>query len=248
MKNAFTDLGLRYLAARCLRDYSLPPNHTNLGTKTISDAIKSDWWNELQKITDAREHVKIRDSLRWVTLGLHHDWDSKVYSEELKNDFPPDLDHLICAIADGLGFQNYKPEAAIVNFYPINSSLAGHTDHSEYCTEPLFSISLGQAAIFLIGGKTKVEPANAIRLNHGDVAVMSGESRLCYHAVPKILQSETILCNDLKTVPSSVPNGFDMELIKNVQDENFWKQFRDYQSHCRININIRQVFKNKKMS
>lgn len=47
--------------------------------------------------------------------------------------------------------------------------------------------SFGQSAIFLIGGKTKqVEPV-PILLRSGDVVIMSGESRLAYHGVPKII-------------------------------------------------------------
>lgn len=47
--------------------------------------------------------------------------------------------------------------------------------------------SFGQSAIFLIGGKTKAEKPQPILLQSGDVAIMSGQSRLSYHGVPKIL-------------------------------------------------------------
>lgn len=55
----------------------------------------------------------------------------KVYSEESKNDFPDDLQHLSRFIANLLGYNNFNAEAAIVNFYHMNSTLSGHTDHSE---------------------------------------------------------------------------------------------------------------------
>lgn len=49
--------------------------------------------------------------------------------------------------------------------------------------------SFGQTAIFLLGGKTKeVKPA-AMFLKSGDIVVMSKESRLSYHAVPKIVKT-----------------------------------------------------------
>lgn len=247
VKNSLTEFGKRYLAVRCLRDYPLPPNQTNLKTKIVSESVKSNWWTEFQTISNTNEQLKVRDSLRWVTLGLHHDWDSKVYSDEMKNDFPPDLSRLVQEIAKCLGFKSYEPEAAIVNFYPLNTTLAGHTDHSEYCNEPLFSISLGQSAIFLIGGKTKEEKAYAIMLEHGDIVVMTGESRLSYHAVPKILQSDYEGLRNLKLkepVVSSL-DGFDKELLGKINDENFWAPFSRYLSSCRININVRQVFRNK---
>lgn len=43
--------------------------------------------------------------------------------------------------------------------------------------------------MFLIGGASKTIRPTAILLHSGDVLVMSGPSRLCYHAVPKVLQA-----------------------------------------------------------
>lgn len=43
--------------------------------------------------------------------------------------------------------------------------------------------------MFLIGGANKTIRPTAIFLHSGDVLVMSGPSRLCYHAVPKVLQA-----------------------------------------------------------
>ena len=64
----------------------------------------------------------------------------------------------------------------------------GHTDHSEdNLSAPLLSISLGQPAIFLIGGSSLATVPAAILLKSGDILLMERESRLAYHAVPKIL-------------------------------------------------------------
>lgn len=82
----------------------------------------------------------LRNALRWCTLGYHHQWDTKVYSEEMKHSFPVDLAALSACIARTLDFGEYSAEAAIVNFYPIGTTLAGHTDHSERNLDaPLFS-------------------------------------------------------------------------------------------------------------
>ena len=75
-----------------------------------------------------------------------------------------------------------------MNYYHMDSTLSGHTDHSEKdLAQPLLSLSFGQSAIFLIGGPTKQTRPKALLLNSGDIVVMSGESRLAYHGVPKIL-------------------------------------------------------------
>ena len=66
------------------------------------------------------------DKLRWATLGYHHDWDTKVYSEDNKGEFPADLASLSAGIVKALGGEEqYRAEAAIINYYPVNSSLSG---------------------------------------------------------------------------------------------------------------------------
>lgn len=70
----------------------------------------------------------------------------------------------------------------------MDSTLSGHTDHSEKdLSRPLLSLSFGQSAIFLIGGPTKQVRPKALLLNSGDIIIMSGQSRLAYHGVPKIV-------------------------------------------------------------
>lgn len=172
--------------------------------------------------------------LRWATLGYHHNWDTKLYSESSKSDMPTELSGLTSALARALGFSDFKAEAAIVNYYRMNSTLAGHTDHSEInVTAPLFSISFGQTAVFLIGGLRQEDPANAIFLRSGDVVIMSGSSRLRYHGVPRILPvSEAPWddnCEDNRESPAY-----------NLDD---WCKARTYIAEARINMNVRQVLK-----
>lgn len=52
---------------------------------------------------------------------------------------------------------------------------------------PYFFFSLGQSAIFLLGGKTRDVVPVAMYMRSGDIMVMAGNSRLAYHAVPRIL-------------------------------------------------------------
>ncbi|KAL5275524.1 ALKBH1 family protein [Megaselia abdita] len=177
--------------------------------------------------------------MRWTTLGYHHDWDTKVYSENMKNKFPQDLADLTKFFATTLGFENYSAEAAIVNYYPIGTTLAGHTDHSEANLDaPLFSFSFGQKAIFLLGGQSKDEKPSAMFLKSGDVVVMSKSSRLCYHAVPRVMSCELEPYNNFN---SNEPEEKKCKIVNDCDDENFWTPFRHYLKDSRININIRQV-------
>lgn len=55
--------------------------------------------------------------------------------------FPGDLSKLSKLIAAVIGYQNFEAEAAIVNYYALDSSIGGHTDHSERNHKaPLLSI------------------------------------------------------------------------------------------------------------
>ena len=59
----------------------------------------------------------------------------------MKDPFPPDLAALSRYVSRVAGLQkDFNAEAAIVNFYHFDSTLSGHTDHSEMdMSAPLFS-------------------------------------------------------------------------------------------------------------
>lgn len=144
IRNPFTIQGQRYWIARCLQDYPKAPHAVNLNAKYFTKDIIDDWWHSYQKTIhtdDDKERTRLKSAMRWTTLGYHHDWDSKVYSEEKRHKFPDDLAKLSEYFASVLGFGVYSAEAAIVNFYPLGTTLAGHTDHSEKnLNAPLFSM------------------------------------------------------------------------------------------------------------
>ena len=45
---------------------------------------------------------------------------------------PEDLTYLSKYVASCLGSDDFSAEAAIVNYYHLDSTLSGHTDHSEF--------------------------------------------------------------------------------------------------------------------
>lgn len=142
IKNPFTRHGQRYWIARCLRDYPKTPNAINLNENKFSREAINDWWKSVQETSkDTKERIALKNGMRWATLGYHHNWDTKVYDEFKKHKFPADLANLCRYIVQVLEFQEeYSAEAAIVNFYPLGTTLAAHTDHSEKNLEaPLLS-------------------------------------------------------------------------------------------------------------
>ena len=98
---------------------------------------------------------------------------------------------------------------------------------TSYCA--LFK-SLGNAAIFLIGGLTRDTEPIPILLRSGDVAIMSGPAcRRAYHAVPRILEG-------------SLPAHLKAAAVGDDIQKAEWEPYEDYLNTSRININVRQVF------
>lgn len=140
IRNPFTVRGQRYWIARSLRDYPKKPNVVNLSRSTFSDDVICDWWRELQQSDDVKVRDRLQVAMRWTTLGYHHNWETKIYDDVMQSKFPCDLSYMCKFFSCVLGFSHFIPQAAIINYYPIGTSLSGHTDHSELNLKaPLFS-------------------------------------------------------------------------------------------------------------
>jgi alkylated DNA repair protein (DNA oxidative demethylase) len=82
----------------------------------------------------------------------------------------------------------YPPEACLINYYGPAAKLGLHRDQDEAATDaPILSISLGDTALFRLGGPERKSPTRSVRLSSGDLVVLSGPSRHWYHGVDRIL-------------------------------------------------------------
>ncbi len=89
------------------------------------------------------------------------------------------------------------PECCLVNWYRADSRLGLHRDEDEEVFDaPILTISLGDDAIFRIGGLRRRDPTWRVRLKSGDVVVMGGTSRLAYHGIDRILPDTSTLVPD----------------------------------------------------
>lgn len=89
--------------------------------------------------------------------------------------------------ANSLGFNNFTPDACLVNRYSVGSRLHLHQDQDEEDKiSPIVSVSLGLSGTFLFGGLSRESPCQRHLLNHGDVVVWGGKSRFVYHGVEAI--------------------------------------------------------------
>jgi len=80
------------------------------------------------------------------------------------------------------------PEACLVNYYVGDAKMGLHQDKDEEdFAAPVVSVSLGDSAVFRVGGLTRKDPTHAFELKSGDVVVLSGDDRLAYHGIDRIL-------------------------------------------------------------
>jgi len=83
---------------------------------------------------------------------------------------------------------SYDPEACLINYYGPEARLGLHRDADEAAREaPILSISLGDTALFRVGGPERRDPTRSVRLASGDLVVLDGPSRHWFHGVDRIL-------------------------------------------------------------
>lgn len=88
----------------------------------------------------------------------------------------------------------HDPEACLVNHYREGARLGLHRDEDEKeFAAPVVSISLGDTAIFRIGGTERSGKTETLKLSSGDVLVMGGASRLRYHGIDRVLSGTSTL-------------------------------------------------------
>jgi alkylated DNA repair protein (DNA oxidative demethylase) len=94
------------------------------------------------------------------------------------------------AAADG-GFDGFAPDASLINRYEPGARMSLHQDKDEQdFAAPIVSVSLGLPAIFLFGGLKRTDKPRRYRLEHGDVVVWGGPSRLFFHGVAPLADGE----------------------------------------------------------
>ena len=85
------------------------------------------------------------------------------------------------------GYPEFRPDACLINRYEPGARLSLHQDKNERdFANPIVSVSLGLPATFQFGGLKRNDPVKKFVLQHGDVAVWGGASRLCYHGVSQL--------------------------------------------------------------
>ena len=97
---------------------------------------------------------------------------------------PPVFLELAAQAAQAAGFDDYVPDACLINRYAPGTRLSLHQDRDEDDrVAPIVSVSLGLPATFLFGGFARGDNTVRVPLAHGDVVVWGGADRMRFHGV-----------------------------------------------------------------
>jgi alkylated DNA repair protein (DNA oxidative demethylase) len=111
--------------------------------------------------------------------------------------WPPIPSRLLRAWQELAGYP-HPPEACLVNFYEPSAKMGLHQDRDEQDFDaPVLSLSLGDTAVFRIGGTSRGGRTVSLKLASGDALAFGGEARLAYHGIDRILAGSSSLLPQL---------------------------------------------------
>jgi alkylated DNA repair protein (DNA oxidative demethylase) len=84
------------------------------------------------------------------------------------------------------------PECCLVNLYRGAAKMGLHQDKDEAATDaPVLSVSLGDDALFRIGGTARKGATKSFWLHSGDVLMFGGPARLAYHGIDRVAEDSS---------------------------------------------------------
>ncbi|QSY94407.1 alpha-ketoglutarate-dependent dioxygenase AlkB [Rhizobium bangladeshense] len=106
----------------------------------------------------------------------------------------PEMPQQLLDIWNDVSGYDKPPEACLVNFYSDDARMGLHQDKDEQDLHaPVVSISLGNSCLFRLGGLDRNDRTLSFKLSSGDLIVLGGEGRLCYHGVDRIYPATSTL-------------------------------------------------------
>lgn len=118
------------------------------------------------------------------------------YAAQHPNGSPwPDIPDPVLQVWDALIDPVKRPECCLINYYREGARMGMHQDRDEVDFDwPVLSVSLGDEGLFRIGNSKRGGKTDSLWLSSGDVVVMGGAARLCYHGIDRIrFGSSTLL-------------------------------------------------------
>ena len=99
----------------------------------------------------------------------------------------PDIPPPVLALWHEVTGLSRAPDCCLINYYSQGARMGLHQDRDEASFDwPVVSVSLGDDALFRVGGAARSDPTKSVWLHSGDVVVMAGAARLAFHGIDRI--------------------------------------------------------------
>lgn len=106
----------------------------------------------------------------------------------------PSIPALLLELWDGTTGCPAPPECCLVNRYAAAARMGLHQDRDEKAFDaPVLSVSLGDDALFRIGGTSRKGPTESLKLRSGDVLTFGGPARLAFHGIDRVVAGTSSL-------------------------------------------------------
>jgi alkylated DNA repair protein (DNA oxidative demethylase) len=109
----------------------------------------------------------------------------------------PAIPEVLLSLWQEVADYRHPPEACLVNFYSGAAKMGLHQDRDEQeLSAPVVSVSLGDTALFRIGGTERGGKTQSVKLGSGDVLIFGGPARLAYHGIDRLYPGTSKLLKD----------------------------------------------------
>jgi DNA oxidative demethylase len=106
----------------------------------------------------------------------------------------PAMPDALLAAWQALGGYPRPPEACLINLYDATAKMGLHQDRDEDdLNAPVLSLSLGDTAVFRVGGTSRGGRTVSLKLQSGDALSFGGPARLAFHGIDRIIAGTSTL-------------------------------------------------------
>ncbi|MDG1430303.1 MAG: alpha-ketoglutarate-dependent dioxygenase AlkB [Paracoccaceae bacterium] len=180
--------------ARILPDYLSRPEQESL-VEELRELARIAPFRRLK--TPSGKQMSVR-----TTAAGHFGWssDARGYRYDAKqsdgSNWPPIPTRLL-DMWDELASTIRKPQSCLINYYGESTKMGMHQDKDEDdFTQPVLSLSLGDEALFRVGGRKRSDKTASVWLRSGDVAILDGNARMAYHGIERTRFGSSRLLKD----------------------------------------------------
>lgn len=106
----------------------------------------------------------------------------------------PAMPDALLAAWQALAGYPHPPEACLINLYDATAKMGLHQDRDEDDLDaPVLSLSLGDTAVFRVGGTSRGGRTMSLKLQSGDALSFGGPARLAFHGIDRIIAGTSTL-------------------------------------------------------